>query len=125
MLPTPTLSFTVKSELSNILQLHRLTCTASGTRFLVHRANLAAGSAVFAGMFDSVSEASARPVIVMEEEADTLDLMLSFFYPRKRARLEIELQDVRKHYDMDADLPLLSALDKYEVSQPPSLGVQS
>jgi hypothetical protein len=90
----------------------------SGVRFLAHRANLLASSKMLAGMFEMVPAPETEvPVIPLEESGVTLERMLAYFYPKKIPRLELG--------EMDKDVALIGAFDKYEVGLPQCLGSSS
>ncbi|ORY72751.1 hypothetical protein BCR35DRAFT_354311 [Leucosporidium creatinivorum] len=82
-----------------------------GVRFLVdrvHRANLLASSKMLAGMFETVPAPEVKvPIIHLAEDSAVLQQMLAYFYPKRLPRLKLG--------DMDEDVALIAAFDKYEV----------
>lgn len=81
----------------------------SGVRFLVHKANLAVSSTVFADMFATASSDSGgeRPSIELQESAEILERLLPYCYP--------SVVPIWQH-DAVKDLQFIRAIDKYMVS---------
>ncbi|KAI5476823.1 cleavage and polyadenylation specific factor 5 [Pseudohyphozyma bogoriensis] len=82
-----------------------------GVRFLVHKANLASGSTVFASMFASTTgeeKEEGRAVIGLAESSNVLKALLPYFYPRRVKQPEIDFSD-------SDDLEFIACVDKYEV----------
>lgn len=81
----------------------------SGVRFLVHKANLAVSSTVFADMFDTASHDTGAqlPIVELQENAEILERLLPYCYPSVSPVWE---------FDAAKDLEFLRAVDKYMVS---------
>ncbi|KAG8906499.1 hypothetical protein FRC01_007996 [Tulasnella sp. 417] len=84
--------------------------TAGGTQFVVYRVILSLASSVWNDMFSlpqsSEASSSERPVIPVDEDPETLEVLLTMLYPMQPPRIE----------SYDLAIKLVQACDKYFIN---------
>ncbi|KAL8286714.1 hypothetical protein RQP46_004242 [Phenoliferia psychrophenolica] len=106
----PTVSSTFNSPNADITLLSK-----DNTLFKVHRANLAAHSATFAGMFETMDGGGDNTITLSDESAEDLELILPYFHPRAVKPIEIAFPEIWRSVHLASKFQIFRLMDAIDI----------